>query len=123
VKGVTKGNPMSHYLLSMYYDTAGELPPDELQGVMERVGALAQEMQEKGVWVFGNGLHPASTATVVQAKDGQVITTDGPYLETKEHLGGFDIIAADDLDAALAWGAKLSEATGLPIEVRPFYDR
>jgi hypothetical protein len=70
--------------------------------------------------VFAGGLHPPSTATVVRSRDGQVLMTDGPYAEGKEHIGGFTIVRAPDLDAALAWAAKLTQATTLPIEVRPF---
>lgn len=69
--------------------------------------------------MFSGGLHPPSSATVVSAKDGEVLTTDGPYLEGKEHLGGFNVIEAPDLDAALDWGRTLAKATTLPIEVRP----
>jgi hypothetical protein len=72
--------------------------------------------------VFAGGLHPASTATVVRLQDGKVLTTDGPFAESKEHIGGFSIIKAPDLDAALEWGRKLARATTLPIEVRPFQD-
>ncbi len=113
---------MSNYLLSMHYPTEPEnIPsPEELAPVMQGLGQLAEEMQAKGVWVFGNGLHPASTATVVRVEDGDVTTTDGPYRETKEHLGGFTIVDVDDLDAALHWATRTAEITGLPIEVRPF---
>jgi hypothetical protein len=79
-------------------------------------------MQAAGVWVFAGGLHDASTATVLRAGDGNVLVTDGPYIEGKEHLGGFTVVAAPDLDAALAWGRRYAELTGLPIEVRPFQD-
>jgi hypothetical protein len=71
--------------------------------------------------VFAGGLHPPSTATVVRVKDGETLMTDGPFVESKEHLGGFTIINAPDLDAALEWGTKLAEATTLPVEVRPFH--
>ncbi|MFD2352097.1 YciI family protein [Nonomuraea ferruginea] len=70
--------------------------------------------------MFAAALHPPSTATVLRAKDGDVLMTDGPYTEGKEHLGGFTVIQAPDLDAALGWGGRLAEAVGLPIEVRPF---
>ena len=70
--------------------------------------------------MFAGGLHPPSTATVVRVKDGEVLTTDGPFAEGKEHLGGVTIIEAPDLDAALDWGRRLARATTLPIEVRPF---
>jgi hypothetical protein len=72
------------------------------------------------VWVFSAGLHPPSTATVVRVHDGDLLMTDGPFVEGKEHIGGFTIIKAPDLDAALDWGRKLAQATTLPIEVRPF---
>ncbi len=72
--------------------------------------------------MFAGGLHPASTATVVRVQDGEVVTTDGPFLETKEHLGGFWVIEAADLDAALDWAAKATVACQAPIEVRPFQD-
>ena len=70
--------------------------------------------------MFAGGLHDPSTATVLRAHDGEVLTTDGPFAEGKEHLGGFTIIQAPDLDAALDWGRRLAQATTLPIEVRPF---
>jgi hypothetical protein len=75
---------------------------------------------EAGVWVFGGGLHPPSTATVLRHSDGDVLMTDGPFAEGKEHLGGFTIIRAPDLDAALEWGSRLARVITLPIEVRPF---
>src|SRR5439155_2301644 len=78
------------------------------------------EMKAAGAWVFSDGLHPPSTATVVRERDGEVLTTDGPFAEGKEHIGGFTIVKAEDLDAALKWGRKLARATTLPIEVRPF---
>lgn len=117
---------MPNYMLSMHY---GEWTPsdEELEPVMRQVELVNQELRGQGAWVFTAGLEPASTATVVRLEGGQVATTDGPYLETKEHLGGFWVIEADDLDAALEWGAKLTAALQLPgssdgglaIEVRP----
>ncbi|WP_342743969.1 YciI family protein [Haloechinothrix alba] len=84
---------------------------------------LAMSIQrEGGAWVFGGGLHPPDTATVVRATDTEARTTDGPYLEGKEHIGRFTVITAPDLDAALEWGRKLAQATTLPIEVRPLAD-
>jgi hypothetical protein len=87
---------------------------------MRDVGALTEEMKGAGAWVFAGGLHPASTATVIRIKGDEVLTTDGPFTEGKEHLGGFTVVQAADLDAALEWGRKLSKVTTLPIEVRPF---
>jgi hypothetical protein len=72
--------------------------------------------------VFAGGLHPPSTATVVRAQDGKVVTTDGPYTETKEQMGGFWVIKAADLDGALDWAAKGAAACGAPVEVRPFQE-
>jgi hypothetical protein len=87
---------------------------------MREVNALAEEMKAAGVWVFAGGLHPPSTATVVRVKDGETLMTDGPFTEGKEHIGGFTVLKAPHLDAALEWGRQLARATTLPIEVRPF---
>jgi hypothetical protein len=114
---------MKQYLLSVYEPEGDPPPPDELNAIMQRVHALEAELKAAGVWVFSGGLHAPSTATVVRVKDGDVITTDGPYVEGKEHIGGFTIIEAPDLDAALEWGRKAARAITLPIEVRPFRDQ
>jgi hypothetical protein len=95
---------------------------------MANVNALVQEAKASGAWVFNGALHAPSTATVVRIQSGDVLTTDGPYAEGKEHIGGFLIVEAADLDAALEWGRKLASVLGngtdsLPIEVRPFRDR
>ena len=79
-------------------------------------------MQAAGVWVFSGGLHPANTATVLRQQGGDVVTTDGPFIESKEQIGGITILKAADLDAALDWGRKLARAIGTPIEVRPFQE-
>jgi len=120
---------MAQYLLSVYQPDGPTPPPEDLEKVMRDVGAVNQELKAAGAWVFGRGLHPPSTATVLRLQDGEVLTTDGPFAEGKEHLGGFTIIEAPDLDAALEWGRKLARAItldpagpGLPIEVRPFQD-
>ncbi|MQA05518.1 MAG: hypothetical protein GEV07_23295 [Streptosporangiales bacterium] len=114
---------MTRYLLSMYQPEGDPPPPEILDPIMAKLGALQQEMQDAGVWVFAGGLHAPSTATVLRQKDGGVLVTDGPYLEGKEHIGGFTIIDVPDLDAALAWGRKYAEAIELlPIEVWPFHD-
>ena len=112
---------MNQYLLSVY-QPAGQTqpPPPVLQGIMKDVFALRDEMKATGVWVFAGGLHDPSTATVVRVRNGELLTTDGPFAEGKEHIGGFTIIRASDLDAGLEWGSKLARATTLPIEVRPF---
>ncbi|MGH8202707.1 MAG: YciI family protein [Steroidobacteraceae bacterium] len=113
---------MKQYLLTVY-QPSGPIPPAEvLEGIMRDVGAVRREMQAADAWVFSGGLHPPSTATVVRLKDREVLTTDGPYIEGKECVGGFTIIRAADLDSALQWGRKLARATTLPIEVRPFHE-
>jgi len=112
---------MNQYLLSIYQPDGPPPPPAVLEKVMEDVRAIRQDMKAAGAWVFAGGLHPASSATVVRFKDGDALMTDGPYTEGKEHIGGFSIIKAPDLDAALEWGRKLARATTLPIEVRPFH--
>lgn len=110
---------MSQYLLSVYQPVGPAPDPEFLEPIMRDVDALNREMQDAGAWVFGAGLHPTDTATVVRAQGTEVLITDGPFAETKEHLGGFTVIEAEDLDAALGWAGKLARATTLPIEVRP----
>jgi hypothetical protein len=113
---------MKQYLLSVY-QPEGDPPPDvDLDQVMRDVDALDRELREAGAWVFAGGLHPPTTATVLRPKDGDVLTTDGPFAEGKEHIGGFTIIKAPDLDSALEWGRKAALATTLPVEVRPFQE-
>jgi hypothetical protein len=115
---------MKQYLLSVHgsEEEVAAIPPDVAQAMYAQVDAFNTELQSSGAWVFANGLHPASTASVVSVKDGETIITDGPYVETKEHIGGFWIINAVDLDAALAWAAKGSAACMGPVEVRPFQE-
>ncbi len=113
---------MPQYLLSVYQPDGPAPPPEVLATISRDLEELNAELKAAGAWVFAGGLHPPSTATVVRVRDGQVLTTDGPFAEAKEHIGGFTIITAPDLDAALAWGRRLAAATTLPIEVRPFQD-
>jgi hypothetical protein len=113
---------MRQYLLSLYQPDGEPPAPEVLEKVMSDLDALNQEIKAAGAWVFTGGLHPASTATVLRLKDGDVLMTDGPYVEGKEHVGGFWIITAPDLDSALEWGRKAARASTLPIEVRPFQD-
>jgi hypothetical protein len=115
-----KEHQMKQYLLSVYQPDGDPPPSVDLEQIMRDVAAVTEEMKAGGAWVFSQGLHPASTATVVRIQGGEALMTDGPYVEGKEHLGGVSIIAAPDLDGALAWGRKLARATTLPIEVRPF---
>jgi hypothetical protein len=113
---------MTQYLLTVYQPTGGVLPEGDLQAIMRDVDQVDQDMKDAGVWVFAGGLHPPTTATVLRPQGSEVLMTDGPFTEAKEHVGGFTIIAADDLDEALDWGRRLAAATTLPIEVRPFQD-
>ena len=118
---------MSQYLLSVYA-VEGEshdqqsMTPEEMQASMERVTALEAEMNASGTFVFGGRLHDADSATVVRIGDGGQFMTDGPFAEAKEHIAGFYIINADDLDAALAWAGKVVECINAPIEIRPFFE-
>ena len=114
---------MAKYLLSVHSAEGvarDPMGPEEMQKMMEQVGRLEAEMKSAGAWVFGGRLHEPDTATVVRITDGEPLTTDGPFAESKEHLGGFYIIDADDLDAALAWASRVTDAIKAPIEVRPF---
>jgi hypothetical protein len=115
---------VSQYLLSVYQPDGPAPPPAELEKIMRDVGALNEELKAAGAWVFAGGLCPPGTATVLRPVgnqgQGEVLMTDGPYAEGKEHLGGFTIIEAPDLDSALRWGRKCTQVTGLPIEVRMF---
>jgi hypothetical protein len=118
---------MKHYLLSIYQPDDGAVAPEALQAVMRDVNAVVEETRAAGVWVFNGGLSPPGSATVVRVERGDALVTDGPYAETKEHIGGFLIVKAPDLDAALEWAARLARALTLPgserglaIEVRPF---
>jgi hypothetical protein len=112
---------MKQYLLSICYPAGGTPPaPDALRRIMQDVHAVQKRMQDAGVWIFSGGLHPANTATVIRHQGGDVVTTDGPFIESKEQIGGITILRAADLDAALDWARELARATTTPVEVRPF---
>ena len=116
---------MAQYLMSVWMVEGNEpyASPEEMEQAYKAVDVFNGEIQASGHWVFAGGLHPASTATVVRAgQSGDVITTDGPFAETKEQLGGFWVIKVPDLDAALEWAAKGSAACRAPVEVRPFQE-
>ena len=106
-------------MLSVIQPSGEPPPPAELERVMRDVDAFTDELKAAGAWVFSAGLHPPSTATVVRPRGRDVLMTDGPYAEGKEHIGGFTVIRAPDLDAALEWGRKAALACTLPVEVRP----
>jgi hypothetical protein len=115
---------MKQYLLSIY-QPEGEPDPEVMERVMRDLDVLKKDMKAAGAWVFSGPLHDPSTSTVLRATGSgaadEVLVTDGPFIEAKEFLGGFDIIQAPDLDAALEWGRRLARAvTGLAVEVRPF---
>ncbi|SEL38601.1 YciI family protein [Rhodococcus maanshanensis] len=111
---------MTQYLLSVYQPDGPVPAPEILEGIIEDIEALNQELKAAGALVFSGGLYPPEKATVLRPRSGEVLVTDGPFAEAEDHLGGFTIIEAPDLDAALDWGRKLAAATTLPIEVRPF---
>jgi hypothetical protein len=114
---------MTQYLLSVYMtESDDEMTEEQIQAAYEGVDEFNADLRAKGAWVFAGGLHPADTATVVKAEGGEVVTTDGPYAEAKEQIGGFWVIEAPDLDAALDWAAKGSAACLGAVEVRPFLD-
>jgi hypothetical protein len=114
---------MTQYLLSVHMVEGQEMPAsEEMQRMFAQVDVFNKKVQEQGSWVFGGGLHPANTATVVRSQNGEVLTSDGPFAESKEQLGGFWVIEAPDLDAALALAAEASAACEGPVEVRPFQD-
>ena len=114
---------MAQYLLSVYM-VEGEAAPSEadMQVAYKQVDAFNEELKASGAWVFAGGLFPADTATVVRIQDGEALTTDGPFAESKEHLGGFWVVTAPDLDAALALAEKGSRACMGAVEVRPFQE-
>jgi len=112
---------MPKYLVSVWHDDTyvPDFSTPDAQRRVAKVGAFNEELQKACAWVFAAGLHPASSATVVRSSAGQVSMTDGPYAETKEQMGGFWVIEAPDLDAALGWAGKAAAASGETVEVRP----
>lgn len=112
---------MPQYLLSVFQEDDAPPPsPEHVQRAMAGVAAHQEELKAAGVWVFFGALTDASSATVVDAADGDVSMTDGPYAEAKEQIAGFTVIEVADLDEALEWARKGSEACMWPVEVRPF---
>ncbi|HEX4830845.1 MAG TPA: YciI family protein [Trebonia sp.] len=115
---------MKQYLLAVYSDESAlsQWTAEQMQASFKAVGAFNDGLVKSGAFVFAGGLHPVADTTVVKSQGGKVVITDGPFAETKEHIGGFWVIQAADLDAALDLAAKGAEACGWPVEVRPFGD-
>jgi hypothetical protein len=116
---------MPRYLLSTYVadDAIREPMTDaQMQRSWQEIRAVEAEMKSAGAWVFSGRLHDADTVSVVRESGDEVLTTDGPFVEAREHLGGFYIIEAPDLDAALDWASKVTRTISSPIEVWPFAD-
>ncbi|HXA43252.1 MAG TPA: YciI family protein [Candidatus Solibacter sp.] len=112
---------MKQYLLSVYpYEELAHMSEEDKDKAGRDVDAFNEELRASGAWVFAGGLHPADTASVVRAKNGDVVTTDGPFAEGKEQIGGFYVVNADDIEAALALAKKATVACAAPVEVRPF---
>ena len=112
------------YLLTIYADESlwTNASPEDVDRTMAAYGALGEEMKAAGVILGGEGLQPTSTATSVQVRDGETITTDGPFAETREQLGGYYLIDVKDLDEAIRWAAKIPDAAHGTVEVRPVMD-
>ena len=114
---------MTQYLLSVHMvEGTPEPPADDIQRMFKQVDIFNAKLQKEGSWVFAGGLHPANTATVVRVQNGEVLTSDGPFAESKEQVGGFWIVELPDLDAALKLAAEATAACEAPVEVRPFQD-
>ncbi|MDQ2678931.1 MAG: YciI family protein [Actinomycetota bacterium] len=112
---------MARFLMSVCYPVGATKPdPEQLATIERDVTAVNEALAARGEWIFGGGLHAPDTATVVSAATGRAVMTDGPFIDTKEVIGGFSIIDVEDLDAALHWAERMSAATTCPIEVRPF---
>ncbi len=114
---------MTRFLLSLYQPDTDPPVSGDLNRIRRDLDALEQDARDADAWVFSGGLHPPNEAAVVRAGAEEVLTTDGPYAEGKEHVGGFMIVEAPDFDSALEWAAGLSRAATLPVEVRPIHAR
>jgi hypothetical protein len=112
---------MKKYLLSIYQPDGPIPEPSVLEPIMAKLAVWNDELREAGSWVFGGGLHPPESATVLRASGDELLVTDGPFTEGKEHLGGFTVIEVEDLDEALVWARSLTRIIEpLSVEVRPF---
>ena len=113
---------MKQYIISVYQPDRPPPPPEVLDPIMDQVSHWRSDLEAAGAWVYTGALQHPSTATVLRVQDGEMLLTDGPFAEGKEHLGGFTVIQVADLDEALKWSRRFAEITGLPLEVRPVYD-
>jgi hypothetical protein len=116
---------MAKYLLSTHtVEGAAREPASEaeMKATWQQLSQVEEQMKASGAWFFSGRLHDPDTATVVRTSGSEIVTTDGPFVESKEHIAGFYIVEAPDLDAALDWGAKVTACIKAPIEVRPFVD-
>jgi hypothetical protein len=114
---------MPQYMLSVHMVEGEQRPPmakEAMELQMKRLGELEADMRASGTWLFSARLHGPDTATVVRKVDGRRVTSDGPFAESKEHIGGFYVIEAADLDEALDWAERTVDAIDMPIEVWPF---
>jgi hypothetical protein len=109
------------FLLTIYADESGwtDASPEDVQRIMEAYGAFGQAAQDAGVLLGGEGLQPTSTATTVRVRDGETLTTDGPFAETREQLGGYYVLDCKDLDDAIGWASRIPDARNGSVEVRP----
>ena len=114
---------MAQYLLSVYIDESETVTEEEMEQAYQQVDEFNEEVRKAGAWVFAGGLHPTSAATVVRLTEGNVVTTDGPFVHDSEVLGGFWVIEAPDQDTAVGWARKATAACMGPVEVRPFQDQ
>ena len=117
---------MPQYLMCVWFDDEYDSELDrtspDIMRTDHQIDVLNEEMAERGIWVFAGGLEPVDSATVVRANAGETSMTDGPYAESKEQMGGFWVIEAPDLDAALDWARKAAAACEGPVELRPMHD-
>lgn len=111
---------MKHYLLSIQQPDGGPPPPEVLDPIMRDVQVVNRELRDAGLWVFGGGLRWAEEAVVARPQGEEVLLTDGPYTEGKEHVGGLTVIRSPNLETAKEWGRKLAHALTIPVEVREF---
>ena len=116
---------MKTYLISLFSPDGPMPEPAELGRIMADLERVNDDIRAAGSWVFAGGLGDQASATTIRKSDpvADAVLTDGPFIEAKEHLGGFTIVRSDDFDAVLGWAERVAGITGLPVEVRPFVDQ